>query len=105
VECYFFLRKRIARWRPGVKAGKAVLTVNPYYPDASRKAHNEGKVIVNCVIGTDGLVHDPVIEKGTTKELNKLALDVLTFYRFEPAHDGDHAVAVKVPFEISFQAF
>ena len=91
--------------RPGVKAGKALLIVNPYYPEASRKGHSGGKVIVNCVIGTDGIVHNAIIEKGATKELNELALDVLTFYRFQPAYDGDHAVAVKVPFEFSFQPY
>lgn len=89
--------------RPGMKIGKAVLMVNPHYTQAGRKAHTEGKVIIACVIGTDGLPHDPVIEKGLSAELNKLALDAMTFYRFQPTYDGGHAVAVKVPFEISFR--
>jgi len=77
--------------------------VNPHYTEESRKAHAEGKVIVSCVIGTDGKPHDPKIEKGLSAELNKLALDALTFYRFQPAYDGGNAVAVRVSFQVSFQ--
>lgn len=90
---------------PGVTAGKPVLFFNPYYTQASREAHTDGKVKISCIIGTDGLIHDPVIEKGLTKELNKLVLDALTFYRFQPAHYGGKAVAVKSHFEFSFQLY
>ena len=91
--------------RPGVTAGKPVLFFNPYYTQASREAHTDGKVRINCVIGTDGLIHDPVIEKGLTKELNALALDALTFYRIQPAQYGGQAVALKSHFEFSFQLY
>jgi TonB family protein len=87
----------------GMKIGKAVLMVHPHYAEASRKAHTEGKVFITCVIGRDGRPHDPVIEKGLSTELDKLALDALSFYRFEPPYAGGHAVAVRVPFEISFR--
>jgi len=92
-----------ATLRPGMKTGKAVLMVNPHYTEASRKAHTEGKVTITCVSGTDGKPHDPKIEKGLSTELNKLALDALSFYRFQPAYDGGHAVAVRLTFQISFQ--
>jgi len=68
-----------------------------------RKAHIEGKVIVSYVIGTDGRLHDPKIEKGLSADLDKRALDALTFYRLQPAYDGDQSVAVRVPFQIAFQ--
>lgn len=91
--------------RAGVTPAKAVLMVNPNYPEASRIEHTEGKVIIDCVIGTDGRIHDPVIKKGLSKELNKLALDALTFYRSQPAYDGDTPIAVRVPFELSFRLY
>jgi len=91
--------------RPGMKIGKAVLMVNPHYTDASRKAHIEGNVTVSCVIGTDGRPHDPKIEKGLSTDLDKRALDALTFYRFQPAYDGDQPVAVRVPFQISLRLY
>jgi TonB family protein len=87
---------------PGLKAPEVLLTVQPYYSDANRKAHIEGTVTIECVIGTDGLVHAPVIQKGVTKELNKLALDAMTFWRLRPVSDGSRAVAARVPVQIAF---
>ena len=88
---------------PGLTAPKPVLTVNPYYSDASRKARREGTVAVRCVIGTDGRIYSPFIEKGVTEELDKLALDALSFWRLEPVRQGPRPVAAKVPIEISFR--
>jgi TonB family protein len=89
--------------RAGVIPGKIVLLVNPYYPAASRKDRIEGVVIVNCVMGTDGLVHDPVIAKGLSKELNKRAMEALAFYRGQPPYDGTHFFPVKIPVQFSFK--
>ena len=86
----------------GLKAPEVLLSVDPYYSDANRKAHIEGTVTVECVIGTDGLVHAPVIQKGLTEELNKLALDAMTFWRLRPVSDGSRAVAARVPVQIAF---
>jgi hypothetical protein len=91
--------------RPGLKAPEVLLSVQPYYSGANRKAHIEGTVTMACVIGTDGLVHAPVIQKGLTKELNKLALDAMTFWRLRPVSDGSRAVAVRVPVQIGFHLF
>jgi hypothetical protein len=86
---------------PGVTHGKMVLSVNPYYGEVSRKAQFQGTVDIRCVIGTDGLIHDPVIEKGVSTELNKLALDAVTFVRVRPASYGGHAVAFKTVYQLS----
>lgn len=90
---------------PGMKIGKAVLMVNPRYTAASRKAHIEGTITLSCVVGADGRPHDPKIEKGLSTDLDKRALDALTFYRFQPTNDGGHPVAVRVPIQISFQLY
>jgi len=91
--------------RPGLTAAKFVLIVNPSYTAADRKAHVQGTVTVNCVIGTDGLVHDAVVAQGLSEGLNKNALDALTFFRFYPARDGNRIVAVKVPLQISYRLY
>jgi TonB family protein len=88
---------------PGLTAPEALLSVEPLYSDETRKAHIEGTVTINCVIGTDGLIHAPVIEKGLTKELNQLALEAMTFWRFRPVSDGSRAVAARVPVQIAFR--
>ena len=91
--------------RPGLTAAKPVFLVNPSYAGADRKAHVQGTVTINCVIGTDGLVHDAVIAQGLSAGLNKNALDALTFFRFQPARDGDRIVAVKVPIQLSYKLY
>lgn len=88
---------------PGLTAPEVVLSVIPYYSEANRKAHIQGTVTVRCVIGTDGLIHAPVIAKGLTEATNKLALDALTFWRLEPVREGAHPVAARVPVDISFR--
>jgi len=85
---------------PGLTAPEALLSVQPLYSEENRKAHIQGTVSIKCVIGTDGLIHAPVIEKGLTKELNQLALDATTFWRLRPVSDGSRAVAAKVSVEI-----
>jgi TonB family protein len=89
--------------RPGLTVPKVLLFVNPYYPAASRMDRIEGTVTISCILGTDGLVHDPVIVKGLSEELNKLALEAVTFYRIQPGRDGARAVAVKVALQFSFK--
>lgn len=88
---------------PGLTAPEALLSVQPLYSEENRKAHIQGTVTIKCVIGTDGLIHAPVIEKGLTKELNQLTLDVVTFWRLRPVRDGSRAVAAKVSVEIGFK--
>jgi TonB family protein len=88
---------------PGLTAPKLVLTVYPNYSDADRNARLQGIVTLHCVVGMDGLVHAPVIEKGLTDELNKLALQALSFWRLEPVRSGTESVPAKVPVEFSFR--
>ncbi len=91
--------------RPGLTAAKVLLSVNPYYSHANREAHVQGSLTITCSVGTDGLIHDPVIKQGLTEELNKLALDALTFWRIQPARDGAHAVPIKAIQQFSFRLY
>ena len=88
---------------PGLTAPEPLLSVQPVYSEENRKAHIQGTVTIKCVIGTDGLIHGPIIEKGVAKELNQLALDATKFWRLRPVSDGSRAVAVKTTVEIMFK--
>jgi hypothetical protein len=81
---------------PGLTPPRSVLSVQPRYWNTYRDDRPQGTVTVRCVIGTDGLAHDPVITKGLTDEANKRALDTLPFWRFEPVRRGTDSVAVKI---------
>jgi TonB family protein len=82
----------------------AVLSVIPDFSEAA-KAPMGGVVTIRCVVGTDGLLHDPVITKGFTEKINKRALDALAFWRLEPARNGARPVAAKIPIGFSFRPF
>src|SRR5262249_37897301 len=88
---------------PGLTAPEVLFSVQLLYSDENRKAHIQGAVTINSVIGTVGLIQSPVIEKGVTKELNQLALDATKFWRLRPVSDGSHAVAAKISVEIMFK--
>jgi TonB family protein len=87
---------------PGFTPPKAVLAVHPQ-PEAKGNVRHKGAVTVSCVIGRDGLVHDPVIANGLTDDLNKSALDTLRFWRLEPARRGTDSVAAKIKLQFSFE--
>jgi TonB family protein len=91
--------------RPGLTAVKPLLLVRPGYTEEDRKARIKGMVTINCVVGTDGLVHDAVVTQGLSPGLNKNALDALTLWRFQPARVGDHFVAVKIPIELKYKLY
>lgn len=84
---------------------KHVLAVRPGYTEEDRKGRVKGMVTINCVIGTDGLVHDAVVAQGLSAGLNKNALDALTLWRFQPARDVDHFVAVRISIEVSYKLY
>lgn len=91
--------------RPGLTAVKPVLLVQPGYTEEDRKGRVKGMVTIKCVIGTDGLVHDAVVAQGLSAGLNKNALDALTLWRFQPARDVDHFVAVRISIEVSYKLY
>ena len=67
-----------------------------------RQLTSGGTVSVHFVLGTDGLAHDPIITKGLTEQINKLALDALAFWRLEPVREGARPVPAKMVTEFSF---
>jgi Gram-negative bacterial TonB protein C-terminal len=89
--------------QPGLTAPKVLLAIFPYYSETNRKAHIEGMLTIQCVVGTDGLIHNPVVTEGLTAEINKLVLDAVTFWRLEPVRDGNRPVAARLPLKISFR--
>ena len=87
---------------PGVSPPVPILSVNPIYTQAARDARVNGRVLVLCVVGTDGRIHQPRIVRGLEKGLDERTLLNLTLWRLKPAQRNGHDIAVKTPIEISF---
>jgi protein TonB len=93
--------------RTGVRPDpKHPVSVDDYYPDASKRANEEGKCLVKVTIGTDGKTSDPAIETGTGfPRLDEACLKLTKAFRFVPATENGKPVAIQtvVPFVFKFK--
>jgi len=64
---------------------RALLTVDPWYYDASGRVRQEGEVEVEVVVGTDGRIHQPRVTTGMGSSHERAVLRALPLWRFEPA--------------------
>lgn len=72
----------------------------PAYPATSRRLHEEGKVVLNVQVATDGSATQVLIDKSSGyARLDSAARDAVVRWRFVPARLGQQTVAdwVKVP--------
>lgn len=78
--------------------------VDDYYPDASKRANEEGKCIAAVKIGVDGKVMDPTIQQSTGfPRLDEACLKVARIYRFLPATADGKPVEVSTAMPIVFK--
>jgi TonB family protein len=82
--------------------GSLVKAVNPLYPDFDRRSHTEGTVAVYGVITTDGVFRDLRIVSGLSPGLNKVSLDAVKQWRYEPARCNGVATEVETVVFVNF---
>lgn len=79
----------------------------PEYPQASRRAKEEGTVYVRVLVNTNGLPEEVVLSKTSGAErLDRVALDVIKRWKFVPARQGPLTVTawVTVPMKFSLKS-
>lgn len=86
-------------WAPRVP--EALERVAPAYPEAARRAHVQGTVIVQALIGKDGLVRDCRILH-SVPGLDEAAMDAVRQWRFKPIGTNGEPVATWVPVPVKF---
>jgi TonB family protein len=89
---------------PGVTRPKVVSEVKPQYTPEAMQAKIEGTVMMNAIVGTDGMPSDIEITKSLDTEygLDKEAVAALGQWRFEPGRKDGKAVPVRVTVEMRF---
>jgi TonB family protein len=80
---------------------EAIERVAPYYPEEARKRGIDGTVLVQALIGQDGIVKDLRIVK-SIPELDRVAAACVWLWRFKPAMANSKAVAVWVAVPVRF---
>jgi TonB family protein len=76
--------------------------VRPTYPELARQAHIEGRVSLNCLIRTDGLVERIEVKKGHPL-LIQAATEAVSQWKFKPMVLNGKAVEVETVVNIDFE--
>jgi len=80
---------------------EAITKVSPSYPDDARKKGVDGTVMVQALVGTDGLVKDVKVVKSIPL-LDEAAMACVRQWRFKPSMSHGNPVAVWVGVPIKF---
>lgn len=87
---------------PGVTPPVSLETVPPAYPEPARRAHVEGVVILEAIIGADGTVRDVRVLRAASPLLDPAALEAVRHWRYRPARIGERLVPVYLNVVVTF---
>ena len=81
--------------------GLIVKKVNPQYPEAAKKAHIQGEVVLRATIGTKGEVENLQVVSGP-RELAPAAVEAVKQWKYRPYRKGGRAVEVETDITVNF---
>ena len=84
-----------------VKAPRPIYAPDPEYPERARKEHPKGVIVLQFVIGADGLPRSIKVKRPLSPELDEAATDALKKWKFSPATKDDQPVAVMINVEMT----
>jgi protein TonB len=82
---------------------KLLYRVEPVYPEAARKAHLEGTVLLQAIIGVDGRVEDLQVVHSASALLDAAALAAVGQWRYRPATLNLRPVRVYLTVTVEFR--
>ena len=82
-------------------AGLLVKKVQPSYPEAARKGHIQGAVILRAAISKDGDVENLQVVSGPP-ELTPSAIEAVKQWKYRPYMKDGHAVEVETDITVNF---
>ena len=89
----------------GVSAPVVLFAPEPEFSEEARKAKVAGNVLVYLQVDAAGRPTHVRVLRGIGLGLDQKALEAVRLYRFKPAIEGGHPVAVEMNVEVSFQIF
>jgi TonB family protein len=89
----------------GTSVPACVYCPPPRYTDAARSAKFNGTVALEVTVTEEGQAADISVLKGAPFGLNGAAMEAVSSWKFTPASDGEKAVAVRVPIEMTFRLY
>lgn len=97
--------KSVYRVGGGVKPPKPIISPDPEYTKAARKAKRQGIVVLWMVVGADGLPRDIKVIRSLDVGLDQKAMEAVRKWRFEPATRDGVPVAVQINVEVDFRLY
>jgi periplasmic protein TonB len=91
--------------QPCATAPHPIYTPDPEYSDKARKKKKNGTVILETVVGTDGLTHDIHVLQPLGYGLDEQAVKALGQWKFEPATKDGQPVPVLLQIEMNFRLY
>ena len=79
-----------------------VLRVDPIYPEAARRIHSEGVVVLEAVISANGVVEEARVIHSANPLLDASALRAVEQWRYRPAKLNGRAVRVALTVTVRF---
>ena len=75
---------------PEIIAGNLLYKKQPVYPaEAKEKKDTDGSVVLDAIIGKDGLVQNLRIKKSLRKDYDRSALEAVREWRYKPYLNGN----------------
>jgi len=92
-------------FRPGadVKGATVLYRMQPQYPPMATRLHLNGWVFVKCIIGKNGEIRDPEVEKSSNAMFEQPALDALRQWKFAPGYFKGQPVDTYFELKITFE--
>ena len=87
---------------PGVTPPVALSTPSPSYPELARRAHVEGVVMLEAIIGADGFVREVRILRSASFLLEAPALEAVSRWRYRAATVEGRGVPVYLTVVVTF---
>ena len=86
----------------GISSPVLIQKIEPAYPEELRDEKVEGTIVLNVVIGTDGMVQSVSLDKGEPR-FAAAALDAVRQWRFKPGTKDGKPVKVQAKIEVNFR--
>src|SRR6202162_3332867 len=91
---------------PGcVTAPHATYSPDPKYPKKESKARHRGTVVLDLVVGSDGLPRDITVWRPLSPEFDEAAFDAVKKWRFSPATKDGKPIATQIKVEVDFHLY
>jgi protein TonB len=74
----------------------------PSYPDASKRAHEQGVVIIHINVGVNGAVDEARVEFSPYDRLGSAALDGVKHWKYKPYRVDGHPKAFSTTVFVAF---